>query len=267
MKKIPNVLTIAGSDSGGGAGIQADLKTFTAHHVYGMSVITALTAQNTLGVQGIYPVEPSFIKQQMTSVFDDISIDAIKIGMLASSDIINVLATALKLHLNIPIVLDPVIVATSGDKLLADDAYTTLIEKLFPLAFVITPNRKETEILAKMSINTVDDMKKAAGKLHKLGPKYVVVKGGDLHNIKEAIDVLFDGNTFMLFSHKKINTKNTHGTGCTFSSAIAANLAKREDIYQAVKKAKQYISHAIETSDILRVGHGHGPVNHCITHN
>jgi hydroxymethylpyrimidine/phosphomethylpyrimidine kinase len=257
MKKA---LTIAGSDSGGGAGIQADLKTFTAFGVYGMSAITAITAQNTVGVQGIFELPLDIITEQIRSIMSDMGTDAAKTGMLSSPEIVTTVAESIK-KLNIPnIVVDPVMVAKSGDALLSENARTVVKETLLPLATIITPNLFEAETILGQSIKTVDEMKSAAAELKKFGCKWVVVKGGHLTDGKEAIDVAYNGNDFYLLRSPFIQTKNTHGTGCTFSSAIAAGLAKGSDPLSAIQKAKEYITKAIESS--FSIGNGHGPTNH-----
>lgn len=257
MKKA---LTIAGSDSGGGAGIQADLKTFTAFGVYGMSAITAITAQNTVGVQGIFELPVHIIAEQIRSIMSDMGSDATKTGMLSSPEIVTTVAESLK-RLNIPnIVVDPVMVAKSGDALLSENARTVVKEALLPLATVITPNLFEAEVILGQSIKTIDEMKSAAAELKKFGCKWVVVKGGHLTGGKEAIDVVYNGNDFYLLRSPFIQTRNTHGTGCTFSSAIAAGLAKGSNPLSAIQKAKKYITEAIESG--LPIGNGHGPTNH-----
>lgn len=257
MKKA---LTIAGSDSGGGAGIQADLKTFMAFGVYGMSAITAITAQNTVGVQGIFELPVDIISEQIKSIMSDIGTDAAKTGMLSSPDIVIAVVDSIK-KFNIPnVVVDPVMVAKSGDALLSENARTVVKENLLPLATVITPNLFEAEAILGQSIKTVDDMKSAAVELKKIGSQCVVVKGGHLTGGKEAIDVVYNGKNFYLLRSPFIDTKNTHGTGCTFSSAIAAGLAKGSDPLAAIQNAKQYITQAIEGG--LSIGKGHGPTNH-----
>lgn len=259
MKKV---LTIAGSDSGGGAGIQADLKTFSARGVYGMSVITALTAQNTIGVQGVYEILPSFVEKQIDSVMSDIGADAWKTGMLSDSEIIRVVADrAQKYNIKL-LVIDPVMIAKSGDLLLNQKAITALISDLIPLAFVITPNHHEAQTLTGLTIENLADAREAAKKIHNQGAKNVVIKGGHLPDIKNAIDLLYDGRNFIEFHAPRIKTKNTHGTGCTFASAIAAELAKGNDIKSAVHTAKAYLTAAIQKADDLKIGKGHGPTNH-----
>ncbi|MFT9487997.1 MAG: bifunctional hydroxymethylpyrimidine kinase/phosphomethylpyrimidine kinase [Tepidibacillus sp.] len=258
--KRSRALTIAGSDSGGGAGIQADLKTFTLLGVYGTSVITSVTAQNTQGVFAIHDIPTNVIDQQIEAVLSDIGTDAIKIGMLSSKEIVKVVTEQLKQYKDIPIVLDPVMVAKGGSPLLADDAKEEIKKELFSLATVITPNIPEAEVLTKLTIKTVEDMKKAAEILIELGPQSVLVKGG--HLVEEAVDILYDGKHWITFPGKRINTKNTHGTGCTYSSAIAAELAKGKELQKAIKNAKEFIQMAIIGADELNIGSGHGPTNH-----
>lgn len=251
-------LTIAGSDSSGGAGIQADLKTMTVNGVYAMSVITALTAQNTQGVTGILDVSPEFINEQMDAVFTDIYPDAIKIGMVSSPEIVEAIARSLEKFQAKNIVLDPVMVATSGAKLLKEEAMDSLINRLIPLADVITPNIPEGEILAGMEIKSEDDMQKAA---ELIGDKYdcaVLLKGG--HSINDANDLLYRDGKFRWFRSERIDNKNTHGTGCTLSSAIAANLSKGIDLDEAILKAKNYLTEALRAG--LDLGKGSGPLMH-----
>ncbi|WP_311480655.1 bifunctional hydroxymethylpyrimidine kinase/phosphomethylpyrimidine kinase [uncultured Anaerococcus sp.] len=251
-------LTIAGSDSSGGAGIQADLKTMTVNGVYAMSVITALTAQNTQGVTGILDVSPEFITEQMDAVFNDIYPDAIKIGMVSSPEIVEAIAASLEKYQAKNIVLDPVMVATSGAKLLKEEAMDSLINRLIPLADVITPNIPEGEILAGMEITNEDEMIKAA---EKIGKKYdcaVLLKGG--HRVNDANDLLYKDGKFKWFRSERIDNPNTHGTGCTLSSAIGANLAKGYDIDQAIEKAKDYLTGALRAG--LDLGKGSGPLMH-----
>lgn len=261
MKPI-RVLTIAGSDSGGGAGIQADLKTITCLGGYGMSVITALTAQNTLGVQGIHEILPEFIALQFDAVAKDIGVDAAKTGMLANADIVRVVAQKIKEHGIQKFVCDPVMVAKGGALLIAEEAQQTLIQELLPLAFVVTPNIPEAEVLSSIIISTVEDMKKAARIIYGHGVKNVVIKGGHLAGgIKYgAVDVLYDGHRYYEFTSPWIPTKDTHGTGCTFSAALATGLASGKSLLEGVQAAKAYITEAIRYS--LRIGAGHGPTNH-----
>ncbi|MBU0543740.1 MAG: bifunctional hydroxymethylpyrimidine kinase/phosphomethylpyrimidine kinase [Proteobacteria bacterium] len=256
---MKTALTIAGSDPSGGAGIQADIKTFQAHGVFGMSVITAVTVQNTQKVYSVQEINPQMVYDQIVYLFEDIRIDAVKIGMVSSIVLIETIAKALK-KVNPPVViLDPVMISKSGYRLLNHDAQKVLVRNLFPVAEVVTPNVYEAEALTGMKITTENEMKTAAAKILKLGAKKVVVKGGHLDG-KQATDILYDGTLFMELTGKRIETKNTHGTGCTFSSAIASNLAKGADFFQAVSDAKRYITGAIENS--LSIGHGHGPVDH-----
>jgi hydroxymethylpyrimidine/phosphomethylpyrimidine kinase len=256
--EFKRVLTIAGSDSGGGAGIQADLKTITVLGGFGMSVITALTAQNTLGVQGVYEIPVEFIEKQFDSVATDIGVDAAKTGMLSSSEITRCVAKKIRQYKIRKLVVDPVMVAKGGSPLLRDEARGALVKELIPLALVVTPNIPEAEILAGMRIVTRDNMKKAAVKIHKLGARNVVVKGGHLDG--DAMDLLFDGKTFYEFATKRIDTKHTHGTGCTFASAIATGLARGYGVLEAVKRAKDYVTEAILFG--IAIGGGQGPVNH-----
>lgn len=252
-------LTIAGSDSCGGAGIQADLKSFSANGVYGMSVITAITAQNTMGVFGIQDVEPQMIEKQIDVIFEDIRVDAVKIGMVSKIESIKAIAESLKKVENLcDVVLDPVMISKSGFNLLSPDAKETLVKELFPLATLITPNLPEAEEILGIEIKNLEQMKDAAKKLIELGPRAVLVKGGHLEN--DATDLLYDGNEFVLFPQERIHTTNTHGTGCTLSSAIAANLAKGMNIKDAVTDAKVYITGAIKNG--FELGKGVGPTHH-----
>ncbi|MBL4933785.1 bifunctional hydroxymethylpyrimidine kinase/phosphomethylpyrimidine kinase [Clostridium paridis] len=261
MKKV---LTIAGSDSCGGAGIQADLKTFSANGVYGMSVITAVTAQNTQGVFDVQDLDAKIIKGQIDAIFTDIEVDAVKIGMVSQISTIKAIAEKLKLYEPKNLVLDPVMISKSGYSLLKPESERVLIDELIPLAYIITPNVPEAEEILKtvnstvVTIETVDDMEAAAKEIYKLGCKNVLLKGGHIEG--EAIDVLYDGKEIIHFQSERINTKNTHGTGCTLSSAIASNLALGFDIKEAVNKAKKYITLAIEHS--LDIGKGVGPTHH-----
>jgi hydroxymethylpyrimidine/phosphomethylpyrimidine kinase len=256
--EVIRVLTIAGSDSSGGAGIQADLKTITALGGFGMSVITALTAQNTLGVQGVYEIPVEFIEKQFDSVATDIGVDAAKTGMLSSSEIIRSVAAKIRQYKIRKLVVDPVMVAKGGSPLLREEARGALVREMIPLATVVTPNIPEAEILAGMRIATGDDMKIAAVRIYKLGAKNVVVKGGHLEG--DAVDLLFDGKTFHEITAKRIDTRHTHGTGCTFASAIATGLARGDGVLAAVKRAKDYVTEAIRFG--LAIGGGQGPVNH-----
>jgi hydroxymethylpyrimidine/phosphomethylpyrimidine kinase len=260
-------LTIAGSDSCGGAGIQADLKSFSAQGIYGMSVITAVTAQNTQGVFAVQDIAPDLIEQQIDAIFTDIEVDAVKIGMVSQIASIESISKKLNQYKPRNVVLDPVMISKSGYSLLQPEAKTALIEKLLPLADVLTPNLPEAEAILEekhqreYKITNVDEMILAAKEIHKLGPKYVLIKGGHLEG--KAVDVLYDGTDMTFFETERINTKNTHGTGCTLSSAIAANLALGFSIVESVRKAKEYITVAIEQS--LEIGKGVGPTNHFYT--
>ncbi len=256
--KMKAALTIAGSDCSGGAGIQADLKTMTMNGVYAMSAITALTAQNTTGVSGVYEVTSDFLGQQIDAVFEDMRPDAVKIGMVASSGLIRMIADRLRFYKAENIVVDTVMVATSGSKLINDDAIDTLKDCLIPLATVVTPNIPEAEVLANMPIRSEDEMIRAAGVIGKNFSCAVLLKGG--HSINDANDLLYQNGTYRWFKGKRINNPNTHGTGCTLSSAIASNLAKGYDLETSVQKAKDYISEAL--GYMLDLGQGSGPMNH-----
>ena len=255
---MKTALTIAGSDSSGGAGIQADIKTMTMNGVYAMSAITALTAQNTTGVTGIFNVSPEFLGEQLDSVFTDIFPDAVKIGMVSSSDLIETIAAKLTQYEARNIVVDPVMVATSGAKLISDDAIATLREKLFPLAAVLTPNIPEAEVLSGMEIHSAEDMITAAKKISETWNCAVLCKGG--HNLNDANDLLYRNGSYEWFNGRRIDNPNTHGTGCTLSSAIASNLAKGFDLDTSVRRAKDYISGALGA--MLDLGHGSGPMQH-----
>lgn len=252
-------LTIAGSDSSGGAGIQADLKTFQAHGVFGMSAVTAVTVQNTQKVYDIQEILPKIVHDQIICLFDDIEIHAVKIGMVSSIELIQAITKALKAVKPPAIVLDPVMISKSGYRLLNQDAQDALTQYLFPLAEVVTPNIYEAEALIGKKIAGVDDMKSAAIDILKLGSNKVVVKGGHLEEDR-ATDILYDGQEFKALESQRVETKNTHGTGCTFSSAIAANIALGKEFFEAVTLAKAYITGAIEHS--LSIGKGHGPTHH-----
>lgn len=251
-------LSIAGSDSCGGAGIQADIKTMTMNGVYAMSAITALTAQNTTGVRAISESAPDFLKQQMDAVFEDIYPDAVKIGMVASAELIKVIAERLKYYEARNIVVDPVMVATSGSRLMKTDVVSTLSQELLPLATLVTPNIPEAEILSGMSIVTKEDMIKAAEHISKTYGCAVLLKGG--HSINDANDLLYEKGEYRWFEGKRIQNSNTHGTGCTLSSAIAANLAKGYALTESVQRAKEYISGALAA--MLDLGKGAGPMQH-----
>ncbi|HSB03919.1 MAG TPA: bifunctional hydroxymethylpyrimidine kinase/phosphomethylpyrimidine kinase, partial [Thermodesulfobacteriota bacterium] len=254
MKRI---LTIAGSDSGGGAGIQADLKAITLLGGYGMSVLTALTAQNTRGVQAIHEVPAPFVAKQIDAVLSDIGADVIKTGMLANVEIIEVVARKIKQYRMKKVVVDPVMVAKGGASLLRKEAEEALIKRLIPLALVVTPNLHEASVLTGLRIQSIEDMKKAARRIYQLGSRYVVVKGGHLKG--DAMDLLFDGKTYTEIGAPRIETKNTHGTGCTFASAIATLIARGDHVPEAVRKAKTFITLAIQSS--LSFGKGTGPTN------
>ena len=255
-------VTIAGSDSSGGAGIQADLKTFGALGVYGASVITALTAQNTQGVTAIHDVPADFITAQMDAVFSDLDVDAVKIGMLSQAAVIEAVAAGLKKYNAKNIVLDPVMVATSGDRLLADDAVAALRRDLIPMALVVTPNLHEAAALTGAApARNEEEMASQAREILALGPRFVLIKGG--HGAgAESVDLLLGAGETVRLSAQRIATNNTHGTGCTLSSAIAAGLAKSLDLEAATRSAKTYVTAAIAAADELHVGHGHGPLNH-----
>ncbi len=261
-ENIANILTIAGSDSGGGAGIQADLKTMSALGVYGLSVITALTAQNTRAVTAIHDVPPDVIAAQLDAVFSDIRIDAVKIGMLSRPEVIEVVADRLSRYEARTIVLDPVMVAKSGDTLLHPDAISALISHLIPLATVITPNLPEAGVLLGRSPPAdVDAMRNAAADLRALGPKAVLLKGGHLTD-GDAVDIFDDGKTLEALRGARIPTRNTHGTGCTLSAAIAALLGRGMELTAAARLAKACVAQMIAAADQLNVGEGHGPVHH-----
>lgn len=255
---MKTALSIAGSDSCGGAGIQADIKTMTMNGVYAMSAITAMTAQNTMGVRAIQESTPEFLRQQIDAVFEDIFPDAVKIGMVSSSELIHVIAERLRFHNAKNIVVDPVMVATSGSSLMKNDAVDTLIHELVPLAVLITPNIPEAEVLSEMNITDKQGMIKAAAKIGESHGCAVLLKGG--HSISDANDLLYANGSLQWFEGKRIDNPNTHGTGCTLSSAIAANLAKGYDLSEAVERAKTYISGALAA--MLDLGHGSGPMNH-----
>jgi hydroxymethylpyrimidine/phosphomethylpyrimidine kinase len=255
MKKV---LTIAGSDSSGGAGIQADLKTFSAHGIFGMSVITAVTAQNTQGVFAVQDIDPEVIVKQIEAIFDDIEVDGVKIGMVSQVPTIEVIVEQVQRYGAKNIVVDPVMVSKSGYHLLNQDAERILIEKLLPLADLVTPNIPEAEVITNRSIRTLKEMEEAALMIHQMGARNVLLKGGHLED--SSTDILYNGEEYTYFSAPRIQTKNTHGTGCTLSSAITSNLALGYDIVQAVKAAKEYITIAIQHS--LAIGKGVGPTHH-----
>ncbi|MGN0474784.1 MAG: bifunctional hydroxymethylpyrimidine kinase/phosphomethylpyrimidine kinase [Acutalibacteraceae bacterium] len=255
---MKTALSIAGSDSCGGAGIQADIKTMTMNGVYAMSAITALTAQNTTGVSAISEVTPLFLEQQINAVFEDIRPDAVKVGMVSSTALITTIAERLRFYKAENIVVDPVMVATSGARLINEDAIAALKKELLPIATVITPNIPEAEVLAETSVRSEEDMISAAKKISEEYGCAVLCKGG--HNLNDANDLLYVSGSFHWFKGRRIDNPNTHGTGCTLSSAIAANLAKGFDLTESVERAKEYISGAL--ADMLDLGKGSGPMNH-----
>ena len=256
---LPRALTIAGSDSGGGAGIQADLKTFFALGCHGMSALTALTAQNTVAVTAIHEVPPEFVIAQIDAVVSDIGVDAAKTGMLSSAGIVEAVAKAVEVHGIKRLVVDPVFVSKHRDHLLAPEAVSALTDRLLPLAEVLTPNLYEAEgLVGGGEIQSLDDMREAAKALRALGPRFVLVKGGHLPG-DSAVDVLFDGTDFVELSGPRFDTKDTHGTGCALSAAIAARLAHGDDTETAVRSAKEFVAGAIRHG--LRIGKGYGPVN------
>ena len=259
MQKIATVLTIAGSDSSGGAGIQADLKTIAAHGMYGMSVITALTAQNTTGVFGIAETDPDFVAAQLDAVFTDIVPDSVKIGMVSSSRIIDVIVDTLAEYGARNIVVDPVMVSTSGSRLLSEEAQEAVIGRLIPAAALITPNIPETEVLCGFPVRSADDMIRGAQKIAERYDGAILVKGG--HRIKDATDLLYENGNTHWFHSKRIDNPNTHGTGCTLSSAIACGLADGLSLEDSIAQAKTYLNGAL--SAMLDLGHGSGPMDHC----
>ena len=259
---IPNVVSIAGVDPSGGAGVLADVKTFSALGAYGCGVIAALTAQNTRAVTGIHEVPPEFLRLQLDTLFDDVRIDAVKIGMLASSALIHTVADALRRHRPRFVVLDPVMVAKSGDRLLRDEAVAALRTQLLPLATVLTPNLPEAgDLLGAPVPDSPEAMRHAARGLREHGSANVLMKGGHLTG-ERLVDILFDGTRFVEMPAERVHTKNTHGTGCTLSSAIAALLPQRDSVESAVRDARAYVLDAIRASDRLHVGGGHGPLHH-----
>ena len=261
-KHYPRVLSIAGSDSGGGAGIQADLKTFSALGCYGMTAITALTAQNTQGVRGIHGVPPEFLAAQLDAVLEDIGADAVKIGMLHAPEIVRVVAQAIRKYKLKHVVLDPVMVATSGDRLIAEETVSVLVKELFPLATVVTPNLDEAELLLGRKINGIPELEGAARALQALGAQGVLLKGGHLKG-DEVVDLLLQRDLEPLrLGSPRIASENVHGTGCTLSSAIAAQLALGHGLEDAVRLARAYILGAITAGADVRTGRGHGPLNH-----
>ena len=256
--RIPRALTIAGSDSGGGAGIQADLKTFSAFRVFGMSVITAVTAQNSVGVQGVENLAPAFVAQQLRSVLDDFGADAAKCGMLSTAPIIEAIAEVLREKPIANLVVDPVMVAKSGDPLLRPDARQALITRILPLALVVTPNLPETESLTGLLVTDRAGMEEAARRIAAMGPRNVLVKGGHLKG--DAVDLLWDGRAFREFTAPRVDSPNTHGTGCTLSAGIAAGLALGDSLTDAVTRAKAYVTRAIREG--FQAGRGVGQLRH-----
>ncbi|OAB43172.1 bifunctional hydroxymethylpyrimidine kinase/phosphomethylpyrimidine kinase [Paenibacillus glacialis] len=257
---IYKAFTIAGSDSGGGAGIQADLKTFQELGVYGMSAITAITAQNTLGVQGVFPTSTEAIAMQLDSIGSDLAPDAVKTGMLFSEEIIRIVADKVRRYNWRNLVIDPVMVAKGGSPLLQQEAVQSVITHLLPLALVSTPNLPEAEILTRMSIRTLSDREEAAKIIVQMGSQYVVMKGGHDTSTDQVVDLLYDGENYIYMENIRIETRHTHGTGCTYSAAITAELAKGKNVLEAVQIAKAFIQSSIE--DQLGMGSGHGPTNH-----
>ncbi|MBM4443194.1 MAG: bifunctional hydroxymethylpyrimidine kinase/phosphomethylpyrimidine kinase [Candidatus Rokubacteria bacterium] len=257
---VSKALTIAGSDSGGGAGIQADLKTFSAFKVFGMSVLTALTAQNSVGVHGVHDVPPAFVRAQLDAVLSDFGADAVKIGMLSSAPIATAVAEGLQAHAHGPVVLDPVMIAKSGDALLRPEARQMLIDRVLPLAEVVTPNLHEASALAGMPVKIERDMEEAARRIHAMGPRTVLVKGGHLED--SATDILWDGTRFTRFTAARVDSTATHGTGCTFSSAIAAGLARGRALDDAIRDGKAYVTAAIRGG--FAAGRGVGVLRHFV---
>ena len=257
---VPKALTIAGSDSGGGAGIQADLKTFSAFRVFGMSVLTAVTAQNSVGVTGVHNLPPEFVTRQLDAVLDDIGADAVKLGMLSTAPIIGAVAAGLAARRQAHVVLDPVMIAKSGDALLQPDAQTALIERVLPLAEIVTPNLHEAAALAGMPVTSEKEMEEAARRIHARGPQHVLVKGGHLDD--SATDILWDGRVFTRYPAARVPSKHTHGTGCTLSAAIAAGLALGRALPEAVREAKAYVTAAIREG--FPTGRGVGALRHFV---
>ncbi len=253
------VLTIAGSDSGGGAGIQADLNTMSAHGVFGMSVITSITAQNTQEVTAIHDLPLSIVEAQLDTIFSDFDVAAVKTGMLSTADIVQTVSKKLTEYQGKNLIVDPVMVSKTGHHLLQNDAIHVLKTDLIPLALLVTPNIHEAELLAEMKIQTLAEARQAAKAIHQLGCQHVLIKGGHLLE-KPAMDLLYDGRFFKMYPGEFIDTPNTHGTGCTYASAIAANLAKGMPLPAAIEASKRYITSAIRHS--LTIGQGHGPTNH-----
>ncbi|KKB42747.1 Hydroxymethylpyrimidine phosphate kinase ThiD [Bacillus thermotolerans] len=258
--RVSKALTIAGSDSGGGAGIQADLKTFQELGVFGMSALTAVTAQNTLGVHGVYPMTPEAVEAQIEAIGEDMGTDAVKTGMLFSGDIIRAAARQIERYSWSKVVVDPVMIAKGGASLLQEEAIKALKESLLPLAMVITPNIPEAEVITGMEIKSLDDRKKAAEILCQSGVSYAVIKGGHAGDGEALVDLLYDGQEFTTYTSRRLPTANTHGTGCTFAAAVTAELAKGTEVKQAVETAVQFVHAAIEAD--MHIGKGYGPTNH-----
>jgi hydroxymethylpyrimidine/phosphomethylpyrimidine kinase len=254
-------LTIAGSDSGGGAGVQADLKTFAAHGVFGTSAFTALTAQNTVGVQGVHAVPVEFVDAQITSVLDDFEVAVVKTGMLATAPIVELIGARARAGELPNLVVDPVMVAAGGDRLLDREAERRYLSDLFPYALVVTPNLREAGVLVGEELRTLDDMRTAACRLGETGARAVIVKGGHLED-DEAVDVLWDGSDLVELHAERVDTANVHGTGCTFASAVAAGLACGSDVGEAAERAKRYVTRALRAGSGWKLGKGHGPVQH-----
>ncbi len=260
MNIIPVALTIAGSDSGGGAGIQADLRTFSFHCVHGTSVVTCVTAQNTIGVTRVDGMSVPSVVAQIEALMDDISIAAVKTGMLLNGEIIEAVVEQVKKYNLSPLVVDPVMVSRTGSQLLDSHALSAIKEMLLPQATIVTPNRYEAQLLTGMEINTIEEMKKAAQEISDLGASTVLVKGGAMKGALKGVDIWFDGNKLEVLSTTMVTTKNTHGTGCTLSAAITANLALGKNLNLAVKEAKNYVTEALQYS--LDIGEGTGPIGH-----
>lgn len=257
--RLPTVLTIAGSDSGAGAGIQADIKTFAKLKVFGTCAITAITAQNTLGVQKVFPLSKEIVESQIKSVMDDIKPAVWKTGMLANSEIVELVSKLAKFYKTEFLIVDPVISASSGDRLLKTAAINSLIKNLLPLTYTITPNINEAEKLSGIKIENEESLKNAALKIYSFGPKFIIIKGGHGSTKNTVTDVLFDGKNFTKFISKKVNTKNTHGTGCTFSAALASQIARGQNIMEAIKTTKKFIKLSLSEGRKLKIGNGHGP--------
>lgn len=260
MEKIKVALTIAGSDSGGGAGIQADIKSMQANGVFAASVITSITAQNTKAVVDVFDLPLNIIESQIDAVLEDLPVAAVKTGMLSSSEIVELVARKIQAYHVDTLVIDPVMISKSGYKLLADDAVDAVRKHLLPLATVVTPNAHEAGLLSGMETETLDDAREAARRIHALGPRAVLVKGGHLESGSESVDILYDGRQFHTYAAPRIDTPHTHGTGCTYASAIAANLARGFNLRGSIARAKRYVTDAIRHG--LDIGEGHGPTHH-----